>query len=170
MSRARAPIDVSRSLLEAWSVTAEVTRYLLEALEQRIWRMEPPDGGGRTPASAFAHIHNVRRMYLVMSRVKGAPAKLDRFRATRAQTLAALEKSAAAIGRLLEAALAPGASGRVAGIGRDAAGILAAAVAHEAHVRGQICSAARRLGAPISQARQLEMWDWEKRRKAALGK
>lgn len=163
---AKAPVDLSRAILEAWAVTAEVTRYLLETLDGTIWRADPPGGEGRTIASSFAHIHNVRRMLLVMSKVKGAPAKLDRHRATREQARASLEKSADGIARVLEAALALSSGGRVRGIGRDAAAFLASAVAHEAHVRGQICSAARRLGSPLSPKEQLETWEWEKRRKA----
>jgi uncharacterized damage-inducible protein DinB len=165
-AKSREPLDFGKALLEAWATNAEVTRYLLEHLDGKIWGARPPAGKGRTIASAFAHIHNVRRMLLVMARATKVPPKLDRFRVTREEARAGLDKSAEGISRVLEAALSTG--GHVRGINRDAASFLTASVVHEAHVRGQICMAARALGHPLSQEEHLEMWEWEKRRKAAV--
>ena len=57
----------------------QMNQHLLEHLDKRAWRAEPPSGNGRTIAAIFAHMHHVRRMWLVVS-AKGAriPAKLDR--------------------------------------------------------------------------------------------
>ncbi|HEY3202189.1 MAG TPA: DinB family protein [Thermoanaerobaculia bacterium] len=167
---AKKPFVLEDALIEAWATHAEITRYLLENLDEKAWSAEPP-GGGRTVAAIVAHVHNVRRMMLVMH-AKGTriaiPPKLDRHKLTPAQAQAALGKSAAAIGKLIESA--PAAGGRVAGRAAGVAGLFAAAVSHEAHHRGQICMLARQLGSPLSEEAHLGMWDWSKRARAAAGK
>ena len=161
----RAPVDLGRSLLDAWATNAEITRYLLENLDAEVWRAEPPVAGGRTIAQTFAHIHNVRRMLMVMARIDKVPPKLDRHRVTAVEAHAALAKSADGIARVAKAAL--DSDGRVKNLHRDVAAFVLSAVTHEAHHRGQICTLARQLGFPISPETNLQMWDWSKRAKAA---
>src|SRR6266498_1850756 len=62
---AKKPFVLEDALIEAWATHAEITRYLLENLDEKAWSAEPP-GGGRTVAAIVAHVHNVRRMMLVM--------------------------------------------------------------------------------------------------------
>lgn len=160
------PADLGQALLDAWATNAEITRYLLEHLDAEVWRAEPPVAGGRTVAQTFAHIHNVRRMYMGMAQIDKNPPKLDRHCVTPAQAQAALEKSAEGIARVAKAALVS--DGRVKNPHRDLAAFVLSAVTHDAHYRGQICMLARQLGFPVSQETNLAMWDWSKRRKAAL--
>ena len=50
-------------------------------MDDRAWRAEPPGGKGRTIAEIFAHIHNVRHMWLVVAAKElPIPEKLNRAR------------------------------------------------------------------------------------------
>jgi len=134
---------------------------LLELLEPKIWRENPPSSKRRNIATTFAHIHNVRRMRLVMSaKETSPPIKLDRARVTQAQVRKALAQSAKAMVNLFEGSLKSG--GHVQNFRPDVVSLVCAAITHEAHHRGQVCHWARELGAPISAEDQLKLWEWEK--------
>ncbi len=156
------PFELAHALLEAYAVNERMNQHLLAHLDERAWRAEPPGGKGRTIAAIFAHIHNVRHMWLEVS-AKGTkiPAKLDRNTCTRKQAMAALAKSAEAVGKLLAAGLAHP-DGRVKDFRPDVAGFFGYVVAHEAHHRGQICMLARQVGYPLAQEAHYGMWEWGK--------
>jgi uncharacterized damage-inducible protein DinB len=165
-SAKKSPLALGDALLSAWALHAGITLYLLEQLDESVWNAKPPGGEGRTIAAIVAHIHNVRRMLLVMARATGIPPKLDRHRVTPAQARTALARSAKGIAQVARAALES--DGQVKNLRRDVADFIVDAVAHEAHHRGQIGMLARELGAPISPEAQLAMWDRSKRRRGIL--
>ena len=165
-AKRREPVDLGKALVLAWRTSARTTEYLLENLDESLWRAEPPGGEGRTIAAIFAHLHNVRHMLLVTAKASKVPGKLDRFRATPRETLAALSRSAEAIASVLESAASSG--GRVPNHPPDAAAYLSSALTHEAHHRGQIAMLARQLGHPLSPEVMLGMWDPAKRRREVL--
>lgn len=157
------PFFVPRSLAEAFATNERINQYLLEALDKRVWRADPPSGNGRKIAEIVAHVHNVRHMWLVVTAPEMAvPDKLDRAKCTRKQAQSALKKSAKCMVEVLRhAAEAP--DGRIRGFRPDVVGFLGYAIAHEAHHRGQICLLARELGQPLSKEVQFGMWEWSKR-------
>jgi uncharacterized damage-inducible protein DinB len=158
----RPPIPLDKALLQAFATNERINQYMLENLDERAWRAEPPGGKGRTIAAIFAHIHNVRHMWLVVSgRGIKVPPKLDRTRATRAQARRALARSHKAMHEVLAASLAGG--GRVKDFRPDVVSFFGYAVTHEAHHRGQICALARQVGHPLPQDVGFGMWDWVKR-------
>ena len=83
---------------------------LLDLLDPKIWRTNPPSSKRRNIATTFAHIHNVRCMRLKMSLVANddlsardtpPPARLDRAKATPDEAREALAASARAMATLL---------------------------------------------------------------------
>ena len=158
------PRDLKQALLEAYAVNEKMNQMLLAGLDERAWRSEPPGGKGRPIAAIFAHIHNVRHMWLVVSakdlKIK-VPAKLDRDKCTRKQAADALAKSAQAISLLLEAGLQRE-DLRVKDFRPDVAGAFGYMISHEAHHRGQICMLARQCGFPLDQKIHYGMWEWGK--------
>lgn len=159
--RAAAPIDPARALVEAFLTNERINQVLLDLLEPRIWRLTPPCSKRRNIATTFAHIHNVRCMYLRGTGSKAPLENLERATVTPAEARRALAASARAMAEVLASACASG--GKVRGVPLDAAAFLCSAITHEAHHRGQICHWARELGAPLQD--QIQLWEWHKRQR-----
>lgn len=165
------PAHMRDVLLETFAVNDAINQLLLEQLDPRAWRAEPPrakGSKGRTIAAIFAHMHNIRRKWLRLSAPHmKLPTELDLLRCTQPQARAALEESARRCSEMLGDALA-GSDGHVKQFLRDGwarpwpggAAMVAYMVTHEAHHRGQICMLAHQLGFPIKAAYQ--MWNWDK--------
>jgi uncharacterized damage-inducible protein DinB len=160
--RKRVAADLGRALVEAYLTNERINQVLLDFLDPEIWRAELPCARRRNIATTFAHMHNVRCMRLSMSvRHEAPPAKLDRGSVTIEEAKDALGRSATAMVRLIESALAAG--GHVPNLRPDVVSLVCSAITHDAYHRGQICHWARRLGAPLSPEQELKLWEWEKR-------
>ena len=159
-----AALPLARSLLQAFATNERINQYLLENLPPAGWNAEPPEGKGRTAAAIFAHMHNVRVMWLkAAAKSSKIPEQLDRHTVTPAQAARALAESHSALATVLESALAR--DGRVKGFRPDAAGFVGYLISHDAHHRGQITMLARQVGHPISQKAMFGMWEWSSRSK-----
>ncbi|HUA60275.1 MAG TPA: DinB family protein [Verrucomicrobiae bacterium] len=157
-----APFSLADSLIESFAINNRINEYLLLAIPDAAWRAEPPNGKGRTIAAIFAHIHNVRGMWLkVCAKGSGTTGKLDRLTCSKHEVLRALDESWRALEEVLQASLS--ADGRVRGFKPDAGAFLGYLIAHDAHHRGQITMLARQLGQPIPDSAMMGMWEWGKR-------
>jgi uncharacterized damage-inducible protein DinB len=162
------PVDLGRALVEAFLTNDRINQVLLELLDPKVWRAQPPCSNRRNIATTFAHIHNVRCMRIRMSaRDEELPAKLDRAEVTQAEAKESLSQSSCAMVRLIERSLASG--GHVSEYRPDVVGLVCAAITHDAYHRGQICHWASQLGAPLTPEQQLEVWEWDKRWKEVAG-
>lgn len=160
--RAAATFDLDSALLRAFDTNDRINRYLLEHIDDEAWRAAPPGGKGRTIAAIFAHIHNVRLMWLKATDPdRERPEQLDKDTVTRREVEAALVRSHDALHDVLERALLSG--GRVKGFKPDVAGFFSYLVAHDAHHRGQAAMLARQLGRPLPQKAMFGMWEWNSR-------
>jgi uncharacterized damage-inducible protein DinB len=164
------PSELSREnlisdFLATWRVNQRINEYLIDELAEEAWRAKPPGGKGRNIAEIFAHIHNVRLMW-VKAAAKGValPAKADSEVMTQATAKAALAESADAVGKILEQGLA---SGKVTGFPPSAAAFLAYLLTHDAHHRGQVTMLARQVGHGLPAATGFGMWEWNSRAKEA---
>jgi len=164
----RRPIDLGRALIEAYLTNERINQVLIDCLDPKIWRAQPPCSKRRNIATTFAHMHNVRCMRLAMSlRDEEVPLKLDRAEVTLDEAKKALAKSAAAIVRLIERSLEAG--GHVPDLRPDVVALVCSAITHDAHHRGQICHWAKALGAPLTAEQALQLWEWDKRWKEVAG-
>jgi uncharacterized damage-inducible protein DinB len=165
--------DVSKVLLEIYSVNDAMNQLLLGYLDRRAWRAEPPGpkGNGRTIAAIFAHLHNSRLVWLKNSAPHlKCPAALDPHRCTIAQATAAHKKSAAQCLRMLTDALSDSPSRAVAKFSRGSwvpvwpagATMFAYMFSHEAHHRGQIIMLAHQLGYRLPPQAWGGIWNWNK--------
>ncbi len=151
------PFVLPQALLSAFDTNDRINQYLLENMPAEAWRAEPPEKKGRDVASIFAHMHNVRVMWLKATKGK-IPAQLDRHSVTPAQARKGLEESRAALRDVLKTSL--DGEGRIKGFRPDVAGFFGYLIAHDAHHRGQITMLARQVGHPISQKTMFGMWEW----------
>lgn len=151
--------DAGEALVAAFLANERFNQKLLDLIAPATWRQFPPCSRRRNIATSFAHIHNVRCMRLKMSRKDApVPARLDRATVTLEEARAALRESAAAMVALIRAGLRAG--GRVPNCRADVVGMACASIVHEAHHRGQVAHWARELGAPISPADAVKLWEW----------
>jgi uncharacterized damage-inducible protein DinB len=162
------PVDLGRALVEAFLTNERINQVLLDLLDPKVWRAQPPRAKRRNIATTFAHIHNVRCMRLAMSaKYEPPPVKLDRAEITIDEARAGLAESAAAMVRLIERSLANG--GHVPDFRPDVIALVCAALNHDAYHRGQVCHWAGQLGSPITPEQSLPLWEWDKRWKDIAG-
>lgn len=155
--------ELIAGLLESWRINQRINTYLIENVSDEAWTAKPPGGKGRTIAAIFAHVHNVRLMWLkVTAKGSALPDKADRGDLARSGAIAALAESAASIERVIEKGLV---SGKVTGFPPSVAAFLGYMIAHDAHHRGQATMLARQVGHPIPAQAMFGVWEWNSRAK-----
>lgn len=147
-------------LVEAWNIHNRIQIYVLESLPQEAL-LDASLGRGRTVGDQFAHMHNVRLMWLKASApelLEGLD-KLEKEAAADKHVLAdALSKSGKAISHLLTSAIASG--GKVKGFKPNAVGFLGYLISHESFHAGKIDLILRQAGHPMDDKIHYGMWEW----------
>lgn len=148
-----------KELIETWNISNRVGLYLLDALEESHLQ-DIAATKGRSVGEQFAHLHNVRLMWLKVS----APSlmegmeKLEKDASTDKGKLAtALQHSAGAIAKMLEEAFT---AGKLKNFKPHPHAFLGYIIAHEAHHRGQILLALKANGHLPDKKVQYGMWEW----------
>jgi len=147
-------------LIETWSIHERINQYLLSAVSIEALTSVSASKG-RNVAEQFAHIHNVRLMWLKAAapELLAGLDKIDKESAFDAAMLRrSLELSGAAIAELLKRALAG--DGRIKGFKPHAAAFLGYLVSHESHHRGQIVLTLKQAGHPVDKKTQFGLWEW----------
>lgn len=149
-------------LIETWEISARINEYLLSSLEEA-QLTDKALAKGRTVGEQFAHLHNVRLMWLKASfpdLLEGL-IKLDKETAiTRKVLSTALQQSAKAVSRLLEKGIE---AGKIKGFKPHPEGFVGYLVAHEAHHRGQIILALKENGHLPGKKILFGLWEWGSR-------
>lgn len=147
-------------LLETWRIHDRINRYLLAAVPAEALGAVSASKG-RTVGEQFAHVHNVRLMWLKSA----APALLDGLEKVEKEGAgdgevlrAALEASGDAVAELLRRSLSEG--GRIKGFKPHAAAFLGYLVSHESHHRGQIALTLKQAGHPLDRKVAYGLWEW----------
>jgi uncharacterized damage-inducible protein DinB len=146
-------------LVETWQIHDRIHRYLLDAI---------PEGAlgaslgakHRSVYQLFAHVHNVRLMWLK----PGAPelmeglAKIEGEGRDKAALASALEASGRAIEGLMRKSMASG--GKVKGFKPHVVAFVGYLISHESHHRGQIGWTLKNCGHPLDQKTSYGLWEW----------
>jgi len=147
-------------LMETWANLARINIYVLRAMPPA-GLQALPSSKGRTVSEAFAHIHNVRLMWLkaaapdLLSWLEKIEKGSD---ASRASLMSALEASGVAIGELIGRSLSSG--GKIKGFKPHVQAFVGYLISHESHHRGQIALALKQSGVPLEKKVSFGMWEW----------
>ena len=147
-------------ILETWQIHDRINLYLLDAVDPSSLDSYSASKG-RSVGEQFAHIHNVRLMWLKTA----APelmkdlAKVEKEQAKDKRHLRkSLADSGAVIGQLLANSLEAG--GKVKGFKPHAAAFLGYIISHESHHRGQIALTLKQAGKPLDKKTGYGIWEW----------
>jgi uncharacterized damage-inducible protein DinB len=147
-------------LLETWQIHDRINLYLLDAIDAPSLAAHSASKG-RSVGEQFAHVHNVRLMWLKSAApelLKGL-TKIENEQAADKKLLAkALTDSGKAIGALLAQSLEAG--GKVRGFKPHAAAFLGYLISHESHHRGQIALSLKQAGKPLDKKIGYGLWEW----------
>jgi uncharacterized damage-inducible protein DinB len=152
-----------QQLVETWRINNRINLYLLDAisLEQLADLLSSK---GRNVAAQFAHLHNVRLMWLkaVSPAALKSVAKIENDQPIDKELLrSSLTGSGAAIESLLRDAIEH--DGRVKGFRPHVPAFLGYMIAHDAHHRSQIIIALKQSGHTIDKKISYGIWEWGSR-------
>jgi uncharacterized damage-inducible protein DinB len=146
------------ALTETWQIHNRINLYLLDAIDEGNLG-DISASKGRTVGEQFAHMHNVRLMWLKAADplLLTGLDKVEKDNINKARLEEALKASSLAIEQLFEKA---GADGNLKGFKPHATGFLGYLVSHESHHRGQIMLTLKQAGHAVDKKTQFGIWEW----------
>ncbi len=151
-------MTIEEQVVDSWRIGSRINLYLLDSLSPEMLRSAPAKG--RSVAETFAHIHNVRIMWLDAAAKGQFPSveKIAKEATLDGATLhAALKASATAIETLIAVSLE---QGKVKGFKPHPVAFVGYLLAHEAHHRGAILLILKDSKLPVDKKIAYGMWEW----------
>ena len=149
-----------KQFLETWEIHNRISLYLLDAVEPAAL-VSLSASKGRTVGEQFAHLHNVRLMWLKSAapELLAGLMKIEKEQAVDKKLLRkCLAESGEAIKSLLSKSLRDG--GKVKGFKPHVSAFLGYLVSHESHHRGQILLSLKQAGKPLDKKVLYGIWEW----------
>lgn len=152
------PMDgsvLAQQVLESWEIQARLNHFLLSAISPDGWEAKPVKG--KSPQGHFAHIHNVRLIWIksVDSDLMEGLLKLESPSIEEASQ--ALEASDTAMREMISRGLQ---QGRIKGFKPHPVAFLGYITSHEAYHRAQAELALRQSGHPLDDKTAYGLWEW----------
>ena len=146
---------------DTWQISNRINLYLLEPIEEQ-HLSDVSASKGRTVGEQFAHLHNVRLMWLKASapELMNGLQKIEKENISKEQLKESLIKSAEAVSQLLEKGMT---EGKIKGFKPHPTAFLAYLIAHERHHRGQIILSLKQAGHSLDKKVLFGIWEWGSR-------
>jgi uncharacterized damage-inducible protein DinB len=144
-------------LVETWQIHDRINLYLLDAVDPSSLDSHSASKG-RSVGEQFAHLHNVRLMWLKSAapELLQGLTKIEKEQAKDKKLLRkSLTDSGAAIGKLLESS-----DGKIKGFKPHTAAFAGYLISHESHHRGQIALTLKQAGKPLDKKVAYGIWEW----------
>ena len=148
-----------KALLETWEISHRLNEYLLTGIKEE-YLNDQPVTKGRSVGEQFAHINNVRLMWVkvAMPDLLLSLQKIEKEKPiTKKTILDAFEKSTTAISAMLTKGFE---TGKIKGFKPHPEAFLGYMIAHEAHHRGQIIIALKENGHLPDKKILYGLWEW----------
>ncbi len=148
-------------VLDTWRIHNRINLYLLDAVAPEALQGTPTGMKGRSVGEAFAHMHNVRLMWLQSAAPDLLPG-LTKLEKTLVADKEALRQALTASGGAIETLLQRGmsAGGKIKGFKPHAVAFMGYMVSHESHHRGEIGLLLSQMGYRIDKKVDYGMWEW----------
>jgi uncharacterized damage-inducible protein DinB len=149
-----------KQFLETWDIHNRINLYLLDATEA-VALGSLSASKGRSVGEQFAHIHNVRLMWLKSAapELLAGLGKIEKDLGVDKKLLRkSLSESGEAIKTLLNQSLQQG--GKIKGFKPHVAAFLGYLISHESHHRGQIALSLKQAGQPLDKKILYGIWEW----------
>ena len=145
-------------IIETWEIHNRINLYLLDAIKEE-QLTDIAASKGRTVGEQFAHIHNVRLMWLKVADpdLFNAQLKIEKDTITKKILKDELSKSAIAITLLLKKGLE---QGKIKNFKPHPIAFMGYLISHESHHRGQIMLILKQAGHPVDKKIQFGLWEW----------
>ena len=146
-------------LLDTWQIHDRINLYLLDAVDAADLGGQSASKG-RTVGEQFAHIHNVRLMWL-KSAAPELLAGLQKIEKPEGNDKKALRKALTDSGKAINALISQSAeSGKVKGFKPHVGAFVGYLISHESHHRGQIALSLKQSGKPLDKKVSYGIWEW----------
>lgn len=153
----------TQQLIETWQINNRIDLFLLDAIADEHLN-DILTSKGRDVGKQFAHIHNVRLMWLKASLPEALEGveKIENEQIVDKELLkTSLTQSGERIEQLIEYAIANG--GKVKGFKPHVTAFVGYLIAHDAHHRSQAISALKQSGHKLDQKIGYGIWEWGSR-------
>ncbi|HLO00271.1 MAG TPA: DinB family protein [Pyrinomonadaceae bacterium] len=146
--------------LETWTIHNRINLYLLDAVESSNLHSVSASKG-RSVGEQFAHVHNVRLMWL-KSAAPDLLKGLVRIEKEQAGDKKLLHKSLTESGKAIQSLLAQSlqVGGKVKGFKPHATAFMGYLISHESHHRGQIILSLKQSGKLLDKKILYGIWEW----------
>lgn len=149
------------TLADTWNIHNRINLYLLNALNEEQLALKT-NGKGRTIGEQFAHLHQVRLMWLKVAAPEWLTrlSKIEKADINKEVIKLGLEQSGEAMSDLF---IQSAASGKIKGFKPHATAFLGYLIAHESHHRGQITLSLKLAGHAVDAKIAYGLWEWGSR-------